>query len=81
MLDEDAFVTQAMALVNDPALARALGAAARRTALELDWDCIVDQIEHVFLCAALRTGLASTVATPGALAAAGRSPHTVVPND
>jgi glycosyltransferase involved in cell wall biosynthesis len=59
--DAAAFVHQAQALAADGAAARAMGEAARNTALGLDWGHIVRQIEAVMRSAMLAT--AATVAT------------------
>ena len=67
MVDVDAFVAHAAALAGNLPQARALGRAARRDALRLDWDRIVDEIEYRFLAATLKAGV---VLPPGALATA-----------
>ena len=46
--DAAGFVRQAVAWAADPRAARSMGAAARRTALSLEWGRIVSQIEAVF---------------------------------
>lgn len=62
MVDVDAFVAHAVALVRRLPHARALGRAARRDALRLGWERVVDEIEYRLLAAALRSG---GVAAPG----------------
>jgi len=49
--DAAAFVRWAQHLAHEPAAARRAGQAARRCALDLDWDGIVRQLETVFISA------------------------------
>lgn len=58
MVDVDAFVADAVELARDLPRARAIGRAARRSALELDWDRIVDEVEYQFVAATLNAGVA-----------------------
>lgn len=58
MVDVADFVAQAAALASHLPRARAIGRAARRTALDLDWERIVDEIEVQFYTAMLKVGFA-----------------------
>lgn len=61
MVDVEAFVAHAVALAQGVAHARALGRAARRTALALDWERIVDEIEYQLVAATLNAGVMPTL--------------------
>jgi glycosyltransferase involved in cell wall biosynthesis len=47
--DEDAFIAQAVSLVQSDALQRRLGTAAAARAAQLSWDAIIDSFERVLL--------------------------------
>lgn len=51
--DRAAFACMAAALASNPAAAREMGWHARHTAQSLDWDCVIGQIEAVFVLAML----------------------------
>jgi len=62
--DRATFVHQALAWAEDLVTARAMGAAARETALGLDWERVVRQVEAAFLSVMLQhqvRGLSSTL--------------------
>jgi glycosyltransferase involved in cell wall biosynthesis len=64
--DQVAFIEQAMRWAAEPRVARAMGSAARRTALGLEWGRVVGQVEGVF-----RAAMAARRTAPGAAMAAG----------
>ena len=57
--DREGFVRLAASLGADPARAARLGGAARRTALRLDWDEVVDEVEREYRRAIALHGVAA----------------------